>query len=102
MPSAAVRLHPEAAQEFWSALRWYKARSARAALRFRSEFKRVAKRIAGTPEQGTLYRKTYRWMRMHRFPYLVYYKVVNPTQALILAVAHARRRAGYWLKRAQP
>jgi len=99
MPSAAIRLDPAAAQEFWAALAWYKARSVRAAQKFRAEFKRLAKRLAAAPERGTLYRNTYYWVRMRRFPYVLYYEVVDPTQVNLLAVAHTRRRAGYWLKR---
>jgi plasmid stabilization system protein ParE len=102
MRNAAIRFHPAAAQEFWSALAWYKARSVQAAQRFRVEFKRLAKRLAAAPEHGTPYRQAYFWMRMRRFPYLLYYQVVDPTQVIILAVAHSRRRAGYWLKRTRP
>lgn len=102
MPSAAIRFHPLAAQEFWSALRWYQARSIRATQKFRAEFKRVAKRIAAGPDRGTTYRKDYRWMRMHRFPYLIYYKVVDPSLVIVFAVAHSRRRPGYWVQRTKP
>jgi plasmid stabilization system protein ParE len=101
MPVAAIRFHPLAAQEFWSALHWYQARSIRATQKFRAEFKRVAKRIAAAP-YGTIHRKKYRWMRMHRFPYLVYYKVVDPASVVVFAVAHSRRRPGYWSRRTQP
>ncbi len=89
MAHAAIHIHPTALKEFWSALAWYKARSQGAAQRFRDEFKRLAKRMAATPEQGNPYRGAYRWMRMRRFPYLVYYKVADPTLVLILAIAHA-------------
>jgi toxin ParE1/3/4 len=102
MPNAAIRLHPAAAQEFWYALSWYKARSVRAAQRFRAEFKRLAKRLVAAPEHGIRYRKEYLWMRMRRFPYLLYYQIVAPTHVIILAVAHSRRRAGYWLTRTRP
>ena len=99
MAGVAIRLHRAAAEEFWSAVRWYKERSPRAAQRFRAEFKRVAKRIAADPDAGIVYRRVYRWMLLRRFPYVVYYRVIDPSLVVIFAVAHGRRRPGYWLGR---
>jgi plasmid stabilization system protein ParE len=102
MPGAAIRFHPAAAREFWAALRWYQTCSTQAAQKFRSEFKRTAKRISAALEQGMLYRKAQRWMRVRRFPFLVYYQIIDATQVVILAFAHARRRPGYWRRRTPP
>jgi hypothetical protein len=38
-------------------------------------------------------------VRLRRFPYILYYHVVDDSLALVLAVAHARRRPGYWRRR---
>jgi hypothetical protein len=47
--------------------------------------------------------KTHREVRrciLRRFPYLVIYEI-QPQEALVLAVAHARRRPNYWRRRLQ-
>ncbi len=67
--------------------------------RFRLTADRVVQRIAMVAEQASPYRLRYRWMRLQRFPYLVYYEICAPQRVLIYAVAHARRRPGYWLRR---
>jgi hypothetical protein len=51
------------------------------------------------PLQGALFRGTFRWMRTRRFPYLLFYEVVDSSVIRVYAVAHARRRLGYWLRR---
>jgi plasmid stabilization system protein ParE len=38
------------------------------------------------------------WVR--RYPYLIVYVVRDP-QVVIIAIAHQRRRPGYWLSRMQ-
>lgn len=38
-------------------------------------------------------------MRVRKFPYLLYYTMLDGAEVLIVAVAHAHRRPGYWLSR---
>jgi plasmid stabilization system protein ParE len=73
-----------------------------AAQRFRQAVDRVVQRIAATAEQGAPFRQQFRWLRLQRFPYLFYYEIRDPQPVLIYAVAHARRRPGYWLRRTRP
>ena len=102
MPTAVVYFHRLAAAEYRRARDWYRIRSALAGGRFRDEIRRVIRRIAATPDLGTVYRGPYRWMRLHRFPYLLYYRALAPNAVMVYAVAHARRRLGYWLRRTRP
>jgi plasmid stabilization system protein ParE len=102
MANVAIRFHRLAAREYRLALAWYAGRSAFAAGRFRAEIKRVIQRIAQAPDQGTIYRGPYRWMRLRRYPYLLYYALVDPTQVILYALAHGRRRPSYWLRRTRP
>jgi plasmid stabilization system protein ParE len=99
MPNAVVRLHRLAAAEYLSARDGYRNVSILAAQRFETEFKRVILRIAAAPDQGASHRGPYRWMRLRRFPYLLDYRSVAPNMVIIYAVAHGRRRLGYWLRR---
>lgn len=96
MPRAVVRFHRLAAREYQAARAWYAARSVSAARKFREEMRRVILRIAAAPEQGTVYGGPYLWMRLRRYPYLLYYREVVAGQVVIYAVMHSRRRPGYW------
>jgi plasmid stabilization system protein ParE len=102
MPHFTVRFHRLASREYHHALGWYARRSLGAASHFRDEAKRLIQRMEQNPNQGTLYRGPYRWMRMRRLPYLLYYGPFGVGEVMIYAVSHAGRRPGYWLRRTQP
>jgi plasmid stabilization system protein ParE len=97
-----VALHPLALREFRAAYGWYARRSPGAAQRFRVAVDRVIQRLVTAAEQGSPYRQRYRWLRLQRFPYLLYYEIRDPEPVLIYAVAHTGRRPGYWLWRPRP
>ncbi|MFW6125278.1 MAG: type II toxin-antitoxin system RelE/ParE family toxin [Pirellulales bacterium] len=97
-----VLFHRLAATEYIKARRWYAREGGdRVADRLRDEVDEAVKRIAGNPYLGSTFRKAYRWVRIHRFPYLLYYQILDESRVMILAVAHAARRPGYWLRRAR-
>ncbi|HKI36545.1 MAG TPA: type II toxin-antitoxin system RelE/ParE family toxin [Gemmataceae bacterium] len=102
MANIAVIFHRLAALEYHRAHAWYARRSPAAALRFRDEVRRVVQLIDQAPDQGVVYRGPFRWMRLRRYPYVLYYAQVSPTQVTVFAVAHASRRTGYWLRRTRP
>jgi hypothetical protein len=58
-------------------------------------------RTSRTRPRLTLWRKDlpYRRHRVRRFPYLVFYAVA-PEEIRVVAIAHAKRRPGYWRDRA--
>ena len=91
-----VSLASEAEQELAAAARYY-ATQANIELgeAFLSEFERSALLLAEYPSFGTKWRETTRRLPLRRFPYSVVY-VVRNAEIRILAVAHQRRRPGYW------
>ncbi|HEX5271356.1 MAG TPA: type II toxin-antitoxin system RelE/ParE family toxin [Gemmataceae bacterium] len=97
-----VGFHPLAARDLQVAYAWYARRNPAAAQRFRHEVRQAMQRIASAPDQGSPFRGRFRWTRLGRFSYVVYYEVLDPVQVIIYAVAHASRRPGYWLRRASP
>ena len=99
MAQIDVVFHELAAKEYRSARRWYRKRSPTTAERFRMAMEEVVRQIADAPEQGVAFRKRYRWLRTRRFPYVVFYEVTADRVATIYAVAHGRRRLGYWVRR---
>ena len=75
----------------------YYAREANAALAnaFISEFDRSAKLLGEFPKLGSIWRGRIRRLPLRRFPYsIVYY--LRESEVRILAVAHQRRRPGFW------
>lgn len=94
-----VLFHRLAAREYRQARSWYRRRSPLAAERFRVEVDRVVARISEDPLRGAIFRGNFRWMRTYRFPYLLFYEVVDSSVIRIYAVAHGRRRLGYWSRR---
>jgi plasmid stabilization system protein ParE len=75
----------------------YYAREANAdiANEFVSEFERSAKLLADFPKLGATWRGRIRRLPLRRFPYSIVY-CLSDSEVRILAVAHQRRRPGFW------
>ena len=67
-------------------------------LAFVAEFERTANFILANPLLGTEFRGTRRRYILRRFPYSIVYQLTT-AELRILAVAHHRRRPGYWASR---
>ena len=95
----SVTFHRLAAAEFVTARRWYAARSATAAARFVAEFNTAVGRVDLNSAIGSPWAGAVRWVKVRRYPYLLYYEEVSAGNVLVYAVANARRRPGYWVRR---
>ena len=98
MPQFAVEFHPLAADEVEAAERWYRERNEIASGRFQRELERAVERISERPEAGSPYLSNTRRILFRRFPFFMVYRV-RGGDLEIVAVAHARRRPGYWRTR---
>lgn len=99
MTAKDVAFHPEAAAELLAAVRWYRERSRRAALHFVAVIRTGVDFIADGPARCPFIDTRHRRWVLPTFPYsLIFREQDNAVQ--IVAVAHARRRPGYWRKRA--
>ena len=91
--------HPEAVEEARDAFAYYSAADPAVAARFEAAYKQtrgfIARRPGGYPEVEPGFRSA----AIPKFPYSVVYREL-PGRVEILAVAHARRRPGYWRDRA--
>jgi len=67
-------------------------------LAFVAEFERTASFVLANPLLGAVFRGTRRRYVLRRFPYSIIYQV-TAEELRILAVAHHRRRPGYWAHR---
>lgn len=93
-----ARIHPEALAEMAEAARFYENRAPGLGREFFEEVVVVIQSAVDNPEAGTLLESVYRRMLCRRFPFAVVYRQAG-NELRILAVAHQRRRPGYWKAR---
>jgi plasmid stabilization system protein ParE len=99
MPQEPLVLHPEAEQEYRDAYAWYWERSIPAAERFEDAVERALDQIQQWPERWPLFHSRFRKYTLHKFPYTIFYRC-DTGRTFVLALAHGRRRPGYWKRRA--
>ena len=98
MSPRQIDVHPEAVAEARAAVQWYRERSTSAADAFLVELDLAVERIAENPEMYPHYVRGTRRYLLQRFPfYLVYREIAGKLE--IVAIAHGRRKPGYWKKR---
>ena len=87
---------PEAARELIDAAAFYaQAGEHELGLMFVAEFERAAALLCAHPRIGAIWRGTTRRFPLRRFPYNIIYQI-KPEEIRIIAVAHQRRKPGYW------
>ena len=91
-------VHPAALIELWEARQWYAERSPRAADRFFQQYEQALEMIAARPLTWPNYHRGTRHYLLQSFPYHVIYRLSGDA-VQVLAVAHAKRRPGYWQDR---
>ena len=100
--SFRVLFGPDASAELAEAARWYERRRPGLGARFVAAVDVALEPARPWPSSGALVTKfggglRLRGLRVGRFPYLVADNAIH-----VLAVAHDRRRPGYWAPRAEP
>ena len=95
-----VRIHPDARAELLAAATYYEEQSGGLGGQFIDEVQRVFDLVAESPSLGSPVpkHKPYRRWPLRRFPYRVIYRGTEGA-LFVLAVAHNRRRPGYWSRR---
>lgn len=93
-----VELHPEADKELAEAKRWYRKRSQLAARAFAAAITNAIHDIAGAPNRWPETRSGERRLVLSNFPFSILYRV-RENGIFITAVAHQKRRPGYWRNR---
>lgn len=93
-----VRLRLEAELEIEETFEYYRGESPRIAERFLREIGSSIKKIRSNPKLFPSYTKNTRRRVLGSFPFSVIYQERDEI-ILIIAIAHAKRREGYWSKR---
>jgi plasmid stabilization system protein ParE len=92
--SAAAQL------ELRAAANWYSDQEAGLGEELVSEVNRALEDLAEGAHRPPIWRpgRTYQKVRLHRFPYVVFF-THDDEHVHVLAIAHRKRKPGYWLKR---
>jgi len=93
-----LRIHPEARHEFQRAAAYYRTISPALAARFILEVESAFKEIALFPNRFAIKIAPARAKPLDVFPFLVHFFEEENT-VHVIAVAHTKRRPGYWLDR---
>jgi len=96
-----VEIHRLAIQEARRIERRYARAGAGVLGRFTAAFDDAVGRVGANPAMWPPGAHGTRSCRLRKFPYRLVY-VEEPTRVLVLAVAHNRRRPGYWRRRLPP
>ena len=93
-----LKYHPAASGEIKAAHAWYVRQSVQAADGFYEELLLPIARVQGRPRLYPPYRYGTQRAVLDRYPFsIVYRELLHEIQ--IIAVAHAKRRPGYWADR---
>lgn len=94
----SVGFHPEAEAEFIEAAGRYEEQAHNLGLDFIATVERTYQRLLVFPESGHPFGTRLRRVLVPGFPYGLLYRM-EPEGIRIVAVAHVRRRPGYWRRR---
>lgn len=98
MPAPKSEFHPDASAEAEAAAAWYAQHSEDAAHHFLAELDFAVEQVASAPERWPRFGRGARRVLFRRFPYSLVYRVTDAVIE-VLAVAHAKRKPGYWKRR---
>jgi plasmid stabilization system protein ParE len=96
-----VKYHEAAEHELLHAVGYLELRAKGLGRRFFADVRRAEEPMARFPEAAPEIRPGIRRRMLQKFPYSLFY-TIESGDLLILAVAHHRRRPGYWVGRLGP
>ncbi|MCB1076933.1 MAG: type II toxin-antitoxin system RelE/ParE family toxin, partial [Verrucomicrobiae bacterium] len=95
-----IEYQPALAAELEEIRDYYNERSAGLGAAFVNEFERHALAIAARPERWMIVEKDIRRALMKRFPYVIYFRVVDAKSVRITVVKHEKRHPAFGRDRA--
>ncbi|MDA1052064.1 MAG: type II toxin-antitoxin system RelE/ParE family toxin [Planctomycetota bacterium] len=93
-----IDFHPEATLELEESADWYAEQSQVAARGFALSVDRALKRISSDPERYPKVDQVHRSCNLARYPFQIIFRR-NESLITVIAIAHAKRRPGYWRNR---
>ena len=96
-----IEFHPHARAELRAARNWYHERSPLSAFVFAQTVQNAISRIREAPNTFPVSDHGTRKFVLQRFPFNMFYRT-GANEIVIVAIAHQKRRPGYWSSRAMP
>ncbi len=93
-----LEIHPEAYLEVEEARAWYESHGPTLGEDFLNAIEQAVSAIERAPEAWPIHSERVRRFLVHRFPFAILYRH-EEAKIQIIAVAHQRRRPGYWKNR---
>ncbi len=93
-----IEFHPSAIDEARAARLWYESRSELVSRRFMDALDQGIEKLSETPQRFPVYRFGTRRYLLRGFPFILYYREMSD-RVQVIAVAHAKRKPGYWRDR---
>jgi plasmid stabilization system protein ParE len=90
-----IELTAGARADFDESMDWYAERSERAAEGFAIAVEEALAKIVADPERFPLTTRGCRYCNLKRYPFRVVFDQ-TATHIAVIAIAHAKRRPGYW------
>ena len=98
MPKPDLDVHPEALAEAQAAYLWYSDRSRDAGDSFMAELDRALDQVVEHPGTWPRHHHSTQRYLLRRFPFSLIYRL-KAQEVQVIAIAHAKRRPGYWRHR---
>ena len=89
---------PDARVEFLDAVQYYEKCQEGLGHRFRIAIETAVQQVSETPFLYRILKAPFRRYLLPKFPYSIIYSI-EPDHIHIIAVAHNKRKPGYWLNR---
>ncbi|QDT07402.1 Plasmid stabilization system protein [Rubripirellula lacrimiformis] len=93
-----TEFHPEAIREIRESIQWYRDRNEQAADAFRSLVQAAESLIERSPESCAPYLHETLGYRFQKYPFVLAY-ILREDRIYFVALAHTRRKPGYWRDR---
>ncbi len=87
--------------DFDESFDWYAQRSVGAAIGFTSAVDDAIEKVVADPGRFPSTQGGCQYCSLSRYPFRVVFRV-EPQQLTVVAIAHAKRRPGYWRDRTDP
>jgi plasmid stabilization system protein ParE len=93
-----IEYHSGARIDFDESFDWYRSRSVEAALGFIAAVDAAIEKITAAPDRFPSTTAGCRYCTLRRFPFRLVFRE-EAQRLVVMAVAHAKRRPGYWRER---
>lgn len=95
---SGVAFDPDARAEFLAAVEYYEEGQTGLGLRFRRAVEAEVESIGAMPFRFRVLHEPFRRCLIPKFPYAIIFSI-EPDFVLVIALAHTKRRPGYWQDR---